>query len=251
MRHTYTDAQIEFLKKISKGKTTYEITALFNKHFDTDLGRGAIKSCMGKHHITNDMDRNAARKMVVKSKYSDEQKKFIAENIKGRFLDELLRMLNAEFKTNYKINELRKYLDNSHLKSGIDCTFKKGLSYEPGVKYQFKKGNIPPLYLPVGSEVITINGYTNVKIGEPNVWKRKHRIIWEKYNGLIPKNHVVIFGDRDRNNFDINNLIIVSRSQLVTMIKNKLIQNNAELTRTGVIIADLYAGINKRKVKTR
>lgn len=46
---------------------------------------------------------------------------------------------------------------------------------------------------------------------------------------------------------DINNLIMVSKSQLLKLNQHKLIKDDADLTRTGVIIADLITKISKRK----
>lgn len=54
------------------------------------------------------------------------------------------------------------------------------------------------------------------------------------------KGYAVIFGDGNRQNVNINNLILVTRQQLLILNKNKLIQNHVDLTRTEVIIADLY-----------
>ncbi|MGN2370638.1 HNH endonuclease [Clostridium cagae] len=68
-----------------------------------------------------------------------------------------------------------------------------------------------------------------------------------KYNGLIPQKHVVIFADGDKRNFDIKNLILISRSKLLIMNKNKLIYNNAELTKTGIVIASIQEKIRERK----
>jgi hypothetical protein len=37
-----------------------------------------------------------------------------------------------------------------------------------------------------------------VKVAEPNVFKLKHRIVWEKANGPIPENHVIAFNNLDK-----------------------------------------------------
>lgn len=43
----------------------------------------------------------------------------------------------------------------------------------------------------VGDEVINDFGYVKVKVAEPNVWKFKHRIVWELAHGEIPANSVI------------------------------------------------------------
>lgn len=43
IRHKYTDEEIQFLKLITPGKSTYEITELFNKKFNLNLKRSQIR----------------------------------------------------------------------------------------------------------------------------------------------------------------------------------------------------------------
>ena len=75
----------------------------------------------------------------------------------------------------------------------------------------------------------------------------KHRLLWEEENAPIPKGYVIIFGDGNRRNFQQDNLILVSKSQLAILNKNQLIQNDADLTRAGIVIADIYKKIGERK----
>lgn len=80
-------------------------------------------------------------------------------------------------------------------------------------KTTFKKGNIPPNHRQVGSERITRDGYIEIKIQEPNVFKLKHRIIWEEHNGPIPKGYNIQFRDKNPLNCSIDNLYMISRSE--------------------------------------
>ena len=64
-------------------------------------------------------------------------------------------------------------------------------------------------------------------------------MIYEKYHGEIPKDHVVIFADGNKMNLDINNLISISRHQLLVLNGNNLIYEDTDLTKTGVNIANL------------
>lgn len=187
--------------------------------------------------------------------YTNKQADFIKENIKGCNINDLTEIFNKHFNLNLKDSQVRAFIKNHSLKSGLDCRFKPGYNpfskgkkgsggYEPT---QFKKGDRPHNYLPVGAERVNGEDYVDVKIVDPNKWKAKHILIWEKENGQpTPKGHVVIFGDRNRRNFDPANLILVSRHQLMVLNRKNLIQNNAELTHTAVMIADLHIKISKR-----
>lgn len=187
-------------------------------------------------------------------RYTKEQTEFIAANTKGRSSKELTKIFNKKFKLNLEVSKIAAFKSRHGLKSGLDCRFKPGnVPFNKGKKgiflggkaTQFKKGNRPHNYMPVGTERINGDGYVDVKIADPNQWKAKHHVVWEKHNGPVPQGHVIVFGDKDTRNFDINNLILVSRKQLLVLNKNKLIQSDSNLTRTGVIIADLYQKISE------
>ncbi|QWU17368.1 HNH endonuclease [Paenibacillus sophorae] len=190
-------------------------------------------------------------------RFTSDQVDFIKTNIKGRYIEELTEMVNAHFGINLKSSQIRAFVKNNGLKSGIDARIKpgsvppnkgkKGLS-QGGVETQFKKGHKPHNYVPVGSERVNGDDYVDIKVADPNQWRGKHLIVWERHHGRhVPKGNAVIFGDGNRRNFDPDNLIMVTRGQLAIMNKRGLIQNDAELTRTGVIMADIYKKIGERK----
>ena len=254
MAHRYTDTEIDFIKENIKGKNTYELTEIFNKYFSTDLTRSQIRSCIKNRKITSEIEKKDLSKFLRRM-FTEKQEQFIRNNVKGKSSRELTAILNAHFGLNFDVSQLRAYKKNHALKSNLDLRFKKGnVPWSKGkkgtngwVSTQFKKGNIPYNHLPVGSERVTVDGYIEVKVSEPNKWQLRQRLIWERHNGPIREGHCVVFGDSDRQNLDINNLILVSRQQLQILNNKNLIKKDANLTRTGVIIADLYLKISKRK----
>ena len=52
-----------------------------------------------------------------------------------------------------------------------------------------------------------------IKVKDPNRWKLKHRYIWEKENGKIPKGMLLIFKDNNKLNIDLDNLMLISRAE--------------------------------------
>lgn len=186
-----------------------------------------------------------------------EQDKFIRDNVAGKLATDLTDIFNKEFGTEVTVGQIRAFKQRNKLRSGIDCRIKKGstpankgvkgIVYEGCKKTWFKKGGKPINHKEVGSERVTKDGYTEIKVAEPNKWALKQRFMWEKYHGKPQKGYTVVFGDGDKSNFSIDNLILVSRHQLLIMNKKKLIKNDAELTRTGAIIADLQIKISKRR----
>lgn len=177
--------------------------------------------------------------------------------MEGRGNAELAEMVNQKFGLNLTTHQINTFKKNRGLRSGLDCRFQPGrVPFNKGKKgigghepTQFKKGQMPHNYKPVGTERTNPEGYIDVKIADPNVWRAKHMLIWEEANGPIPKGHVLLFGDGNRHNVILDNLILVTRGQLALLNQHKLIQNHVDLTRTGILIADLYKKIGERKKK--
>ncbi len=190
--------------------------------------------------------------------YTAEQMKFIKTHIKDMTWKELTLKFNKKYKTNIHYKALARAALRRGIKTGRTGQFKKGrtpwnlglkgISFPGSEKTQFKKGYKPPQLMPVGTEIINSRGYAKVKIGNPGKWRLKHHLIWEKHNNkAIPRGHVVIFGDGNKKNLDPNNLILVTKAQLVRMNQHGLIRDDADLTRSGVIIADIKNKIGERK----
>lgn len=160
--------------------------------------------------------------------WTQEQIDFVVANVIGTTNQELADMVNAKFGTDKKFTAIRKLKFKMGLKSGIQHipTYTEGK--------------------PIGSIRIK-ERRQYIKIG-PNKWVQLHRYIWEQANGPVPKGHVIIFGDGNFLNTSLDNLILVSYQQLMTMNERGLIKCNAELTRTGVLIAELANQIGKRNI---
>lgn len=202
------------------------------------------------------MSRPKGTKNKVLHIWTDEEKEYLKEIAPGHHYKEIQELMIDKFNYDFTMEQIKGALRRYKLNTGFTGRFNKG--HAPankglkGVcgkgceKTWFKEGTIPPNHRPVGSERTNVDGYIEIKIAEPNKWRLKHQVIWEKHNGKILSGYAVIFGDGDKTNLDIDNLILISRKQLLTMNRYKLIQNDAELTKTGVIIASLHEKIKER-----
>ena len=74
-------------------------------------------------------------------------------------------------------------------------------------------------------------------------------IYMKKKHGKIPDGHKVIFADKNNKNFEEKNLILVSNSEALIMNTHKLIYEEAELTKTGSIIAKLIDKTNRMNLE--
>lgn len=143
--------------------------------------------------------------------------------------------------------------------NSIASRFKKGhVSHNKGKKMDaetyakvrdtmFKKGNIPANHRPVGSERLNVDGYVEVKIAEPNKWRGKHRVIWEREHGEVPEGYSVSFKNGNRQDFSLDNLILVSRSDL--MNRNSLHRYPDELKEVIMLKGVVKRQINKYNKK--
>ena len=187
-------------------------------------------------------------------RWTDEEKEYLASIVKGKTYKELLALMNEKFEYEFSSQQIESALRRYNLKTGNTGQFKKyqepwnkGLKgYIGANKTSFKKGTIPPNYKPVGTERFAKDGYIEVKVKDPNVWELKHRYIYKKHHGEIPNGYNVIFADKNISNFDIDNLILVSKAEMLILNKNKLIFEDKDFTKVGVNIAKL---INKTKTK--
>lgn len=188
-------------------------------------------------------------------KYTPEEIEFLKQISLGKYNSEITKLFNQEFNLNLSEKAIAGTRKRYKIKSGIDSKFKQKQSpwnkgtkgvHKGGEATQFKKGHRPHNYKPIGYERISKSGYIEIKIAEPSKWVSKHVIIWEERNGKVPKGHVVIFADTNKRNFDIDNLILVSRRQLLIMNGKQLIKKDADYTKVGANIAKLEEKINQK-----
>lgn len=178
----------------------------------------------------------------MKKIFTPEHYQFIKDNIKGNSYKDVADMFQKEFgialSKQQMIGLVRRCGVHNGIKGNKNCHLN-------GIKTRIKKGDKPWNDKPIGSEKITF-GIVRIKIAEPSVYKAKHVLIWESLNGEVPKNHVVIFADGNKRNYDIENLLLVKRSELLVMNNRKLITADAELTRLGKQMAGLRIAISRK-----
>jgi hypothetical protein len=194
--------------------------------------------------------------------YTAAEIRFLEKKVAGRSYAELTDMFNRRFGLSFAVARIGSTLKRLGLSNGRDCRFRPGLvPHNKGKtgrcpagseKGWFKPGNRPWDYKPVGTERVNGDGYIDVRIRNPSGkpwknWKAKHRIIWEKAHGKIPRGHIVIFADGDKRNFAPDNLLLASRREHGVMNRCGLRSAHGELTKTGKAVADLKLLITDRK----
>lgn len=191
-------------------------------------------------------------------KWSEEEKKYLGEITPGKHRKEILDLMNKKFEYKFKLSQITSAIKRYGYNTEFDGQFQKGhKTWNKGTKgltgpnkTSFQKGCKPWNKKEIGSERIDSNGYILIKVKEPNVWKLKHRILYEKYHNIkLTQDDVVIFADQNKLNLEKDNLILINKSQLLRMNHEKLIFHDKELTKTGSNIAKLIMKVSERKSK--
>jgi hypothetical protein len=189
-------------------------------------------------------------------KYTPKEIRFIKDKIAGRSVAEMTGLFNRRFGLSITVPQMRSCLGNYRLRSGRNTRFRPGhVPFNKGLKKywtggeetRFKPGSLHWNHRPVGTERTNREGCLEVKIADPKTWKGKHILIWEAANGPVHKGHAILFADADRSNLALDNLLMVSRSELAVMTHGGLDFANSDATKAGKTIADIKIKIADRK----
>lgn len=118
-------------------------------------------------------------------------------------------------------------------------SWNKGVSYQAGGRCretQFKKGQRPHTWAPVGTESEDRDGYLKRKVRDDAPsgmsrlnWKFVHVLKWEEYHGRpVPPKHMVRIIDGDKRNFSRENLVLVSMAENAILNKFFAMKNPPE-----------------------
>lgn len=261
MARKYTQEQIDYIREIAPGRYNDEITKLFNGKFGTNVTEGQIKSFKANHKIISNVQKRKPTEEY--GLFTKEQQAFIKENVKGLSNKRLTELVNQEFNLAVTAKQMKVWKHNHSLSSGLKGTEgiappnkgTKGLYNVGGNRTSFKKGQRPVNHKPIGTERIDCDGYVLVKVSDKGAWHQrwrlKHTVIWEEVNGPIPKGSCLVFLDGNKLNLSLDNLQLITRSQLARLNQYHLIFEDAELTKTGLIIADIRGKIGEHKRKKK
>jgi hypothetical protein len=195
---------------------------------------------------------------VSKIRMTDEQFEYFLEINHGRKADEVASMLNEKFGTNFESKYIYYFRKNHKIPCGYDAKFKKGETshfkgkklspehYDRASENFFKSGNQPPKTKPLFSERIGRHGNIEVKVTN-NKWISKAKFIYEKNFGPIKKNEMVRFID-GKENYDINNLFVITKSANLIANKNHYKYNDPELQKAALNLAKL-TDLRYQKIK--
>jgi hypothetical protein len=205
MRKYWTDSEIQELKKIYPDNYTADVA----KHFNISINK--VYSIANRHGL----------------KKSDN---FLKMELSRQA--ERLKIIGQ--KSWFKVGNIS---HNKGKKMPADV-------YNRCSKTMFKKGATPHNTKHDGYERITVDGYVEIRI-KKGVFKLKHRIIYEQHYGSIPKGMYVVFKDRNKLNFNIDNLELITKKE--HMARNTIQRFPKELKEVIFINSKLKRKINEKQ----
>ena len=195
---------------------------------------------------------------------TDEQDAYLRSIVKGKTCYECADLLNEKFKLSLTGSQISGYKKSHHITSGLDTRIKKGyIPKHKGTKglynvggniTSFKKGHTPKNIAKIGVERKTVDGYTWVKTSDsPNPktkranWTMKHVLVYEQAHGKLKDGCMCVFLDGNKENFDIDNIVSITKAESLYMNKRGLFSTDPEITKSGIALARMMCKAFKAK----
>jgi hypothetical protein len=245
--HTYAPDEIQFLRNNVDAHTNAELAVLLKEKFSTCVTPESISYAL--------FSRGIKRKRI--HIYTAEEIAYLKSIVKGLGRKEIVKRFNEHFGLSLDEGHVHAAMSNRGISSGLTGQYPKGNipankgthigGWEPT---QFKKGHIPANHKPVGSERVDVYGYIEIKTAEPNTWRPKHHVIWEKANARpLLKGHVILFADGNGTNTELDNLLLISRRQLAVLNHKGLLHKDKAINETALLTVDLILKVGEARKK--
>jgi len=170
---------------------------------------------------------------MSKHRWTDDQVAWLREQYMFMDRRQLLVAFNGHFGGQVTQSQLRGAMGNHNIRQhartgrfapGFEPWNRGVTGYMGANRTSFRKGHKPRNARYLWHERISKDDYVEIQVpernpytGYPTRYKQKHVWIWEQANGKRPKGCAIIFKDGDRRNFDLDNLVLVTRQELLVM----------------------------------
>lgn len=219
---------IAWLRENVPGRTTKQVTELINQQgFDKKYGMvfsdAVIKNAKNRYGIKSGTAGGFPKGYSLK--YPEGMESYIRSIAAGRKTKEIAELVSAHFGIEFSEKQCRATM--------------------------FKKGDVPANHMEVGEYTHTTDGYLIRKVKETGPqWERfefVHRAAWEEHNGPVPEGKMVSFLDGNKDNCDIENLVLIDNAENLEMNRSQLRFADPERTKTGVLVAKARVTVRQKK----
>ena len=274
MARKYPQEVREFIIENVRGHTSRELADMVNAEFGLDVTPQKIASTKKNWGLVSGtpcgLPAGAGSKVFPR-----EIVDYILANHKGTGYQEMADRLREKFGREYTREQIKGFYHNHHLDSGIKGYFQKGHTPQNKGKTwdeymtpeaqararagQFQKGHTPHNgAVPVGTVRIrhdpkdrNAKPYAWEKVAQPNVWRMKHVVEWERHHGPVPKGYMVAFANGDTMDWSVDNLILETKAQHAVKNRWGLHGYDKESAQAFNTIADIKGALRKKKAGRR
>lgn len=203
---SYTLEQKEWARNYFSTHSLKETTKAFNEKYNTNKSVAAI------HHQVHGVKKD------LHVHYTQEMCDFLKEqvSIPNNTRKPITQAFNKQFGTNVRWEALKRKacVIGAITKSNRD----KNYTYHPKHRYQIGDERIHRKW--DGETYIVVKVSDKHKSHKSN-WILKHHLVWEKANGKIPKDHIIIFLDGNTLNCELSNLRCVDKATFKKLQGNR------------------------------
>lgn len=221
----FSAEEIAWVREVAFGLTKYELLDQFNSRYDP-ISMSQLKNMLARNRIH----------LGKKLRYRKEHREFIIECYcnKHMTIDETLEEFGKEFPDfGLTYGMLNGFLSYNHLKNGM--VGRKNAGW-------FKDGSKPKNTMPVGT-ISKWCGHDYVKTEEGFV--KMDRFVYEQNHGKIPKYSMLIHVDRNESNNSDDNMVVMDRSEVARLIRNRLVKD-PETNAMTIALCKLEAAIQRK-----
>lgn len=265
----FPDAVTGFVRAHGHEGSIEDMRSRLLAEFGLDLSYDQVKGIFARQkvHAASRKERKAPWAM----KYPADMEEFVKSIAKGKSSEELADAVNAKYgEGTITPGLMRAYKKNRGITSGLTGHFKKGqVSHNKGLKQtdfmsseaiertkatRFQKGHVPHNgNTPVGTVRLRRekNGrpYYWEKVAQPDKWRMKHVLEWERAHGHVPDGSMVTFANGDSTDYRIDNLLLETKAQHAVKCRWGIRGYDAESAKAANQIADLKMAISAAKKK--
>ena len=185
--------------------------------------------------------------------FTEEEKNYIFTNYKSQNARQLSDNINNLYNSSVSMEQVNRFKVRNKLKSGIPFKcweLPKTKKQREAVANNIRKFNYSRKKQ-IGYEYTNVEGVLFIKYKDEknkhNNYMRKSRYIYEKHNGKIHDNYIVLHLDGNKSNNDIDNLVAIPKSCFEFLRTRGLIFKDKEINKIAILSTNLLFKANRKK----